>query len=96
MSGDTHGRRDDAKRSDADGVTKRESPRREFPRREFLRSVARAAALGGLGAAGAVLARRAMKTGPGGCANRGVCPTCAEAAACPLPQAALARRARGK
>jgi hypothetical protein len=62
-----------------------------FGRREFLRSVARAAALGSLGAAGVVLAKRALKNG--GCSNRGVCPACGEVAACPLPQAALARRA---
>jgi len=65
-------------------------------RREFLRGVARAAALGGLGAAGAVLAKRAGRSAASGgaCVNRGVCPTCGEAAACRLPQAELARRAR--
>ena len=60
-------------------------------KREFLRGVVRAAALGGLGAAGAILAKRAIKNG--GCSNRGVCPPCGEVAACPLPQAELARRA---
>jgi hypothetical protein len=65
-------------------------------KREFLRGVARAASLGGLGAAGAVLARRAghrTKAGAGDCSNRGVCPACGEVARCGLPQALLARRA---
>ncbi len=63
-------------------------------KREFLRGVARAAALGGLGAAGAVLAKRASSAkSSGACANRGVCPGCGEVASCELPQAELARRA---
>lgn len=91
MSGKRDGKRD-KKNAGADraktGGAKRVS------KREFLRGVARAAALGGLGAAGAVLAKRAMKPGGGACSNRGVCPACGELAGCQLPQARLTRRAR--
>ena len=78
--------------SEARGDLAKPGGKASVSKREFLRGVARAAALGGLGAAGAVLARRAAKSG-GACSNRGVCPACGEVAACPLPQAELARRA---
>ena len=87
MSEGSEARRNHMKPGGAESVTKR------INKREFLRGVARAAALGGLGAAGAVLARRATKPG-GACGNRGVCPACGEVARCELPQALLARRAR--
>ena len=71
------------------------SPEKVESRREFFRATARYSLLA---VAGAVAALTAGRRGPAGqrCVNRGICGSCGVFAACGLPPALSAKRARQK
>lgn len=70
---------------------------KQVDRREFFRSVARAAAVAGIGAIGWIACGRAGKGGKlpaQSCFNKGICSGCSVFESCGLPQA-LSRKSRG-
>jgi hypothetical protein len=70
-------------------------PRQVESRREFFRGAARYGLLA-LVSATAALAARPRKLASQGCVNRGICSHCGVFAACGLPQALSAKRAKEK
>jgi hypothetical protein len=71
------------------------SPEQVESRREFFRAVARYGVLG-LVSAVAALAARPRKLAGQRCINSGICCSCGVFAACGLPQALSAKRAKEK
>ena len=70
-------------------------PQQDESRRDFFRATARYGLLALVGAIAALAARPRMPAGQH-CVNRGICSSCGIFAACGLPQALSAKRAKEK
>ncbi len=69
-------------------------PQEATSRREFFRAAARGGLLALVSAVAACLAARPQKLEGQRCVNHGICSSCGVFAACGLPQALSAKRAR--